>query len=102
MDHLKTRIVTAGLAALALLPITGCTSEIPLRQRAMPALVRTGDLDTTGDAGRNDTRLGSDRDPIVRATTQSTEYTFDRQRIIDGRPSSEFRVTTRTREMLQR
>lgn len=102
MDHLKTRIVTAGLAALALLPIAGCTSEVPLRQRAMPALVRTGDLDTTGDAGRNDTRLGSDRDPIVRATTQSTEYTFDRQRIIDGRPSSEFRVTTRTREMLQR
>ncbi len=102
MDNLKTRILTAGLTALCLLPIGGCTTEVPVRMRDLPSLVRTGELDGSGNAGRNDARLGTDRDPIVRATVQSTEYTYDRQRIIDGRPSNEFRVTTRTRGLLQR
>lgn len=92
--------LSMGFVGLALL--SGCSARVPTRVCEMPALVRTGDLDTDGFGGRNDGRLGLERDPIVRTAVQSTEYTFDRQRVIDGRPYSDFRVTTRTREMLRR
>jgi hypothetical protein len=77
-------------------------AQVPDRANEMPSLVRAGELDVTAFAGRNDPTLGIERHPIVRSTTHTTESTIDLQRVIDGRPYIDFRVTTRTRESLRR
>ena len=101
MPTRKTCIALLCLCAPALW-LCGCSSAVPTRLPEMPSLVRAGDLDAGVGSARNDGRLGTDRDPVVRATVRSTEYTFDRQRVIDGRPYSDYRVTTRNVESLRR
>lgn len=101
MSRSKTCIAILSLGAPALW-LFGCSAAVPTRLPAMPCLVRTGELQTGEGFSRNDPRLGLDRDPVVRATVRSTEQTFDRQRVIDGRPYSDYRVTTRNVESLRR
>lgn len=98
MDTVKTCI----LLAAAIAATAGCSSRVPSRHAPADSLVRAGELDTSPYSGRRDAGLGLDRAPLVRPTTASTEFTFDRQRVIDGRPYSDFRVTTRTRSALER
>jgi len=104
VSHSKTCIALGGL--LVPLVLAACSADdgcrVPIRNPECAGLVRTGDLDLSGFAGRNDAQLGLDRAPIARSTVRSTAYTFDRQRVIDGRPYSDYRVTTRNVESLQR
>lgn len=101
MDIRKTSIAVLSLCAPAVW-LLGCSSTIvPRRAPEMAALVRAGDLDLETGAARNDDRLGLGRGQVVRQTIRSTSATFDRQRIIDGRPFNDYRLTTRTIESLQ-
>ena len=105
MDTLQRRILAIAAAASAPL-VWACTpheqARVPARAVEMPMLVRAGQLDVSAFAGRNDPTLGIERHPIVRSTVQTSESTVDRQRVIDGRPFTDYRVTTRTRESLRR
>lgn len=101
MDIRKTSIAVLSICAPALW-LLGCGSTmVPRRAPEMAGLVRAGDLDLETGAARNDDRLGLGRGQIVRQTIRSTSATFDRQRIIDGRPFNDYRLTTRTIESLQ-
>lgn len=104
MSQPKIRITLTGL--LSVFALAACSSpdsaRVPVRNPECASLVRVGELDTSGFDERNDARLGLDRAPIARSTVRSTAYTFDRQRVIDGRPYSDYRVTTRTASSLQR
>lgn len=107
MDTVKMRIpATVALAAAQGLGLSallaGCAGQVPARHAPAEALVRTGELDTSAYDGRRDELLGRNRSPVVRSVTGSTEYTYDRQRVIDGRPYADYRVTTRTRSALER
>lgn len=96
----KTSIALLSMCAPALW-LWGCSATVPQRAPAMPSLVRAGDLDLDTGASRNDGRLGLGREQVVRRTIWSTSATFDRQRIIDGRPFNDYRLTTRTVESVQ-
>lgn len=100
MDIRKTSIALLSMCAPALW-LLGCGSTVPMRAPAMPSLVRAGELDIETGAARNDGRLGLGREQVVRRTVQSASATFDRQRIIDGRPFNDYRLTTRTIESVQ-
>lgn len=100
MDIRKTSIAVLSICAPALW-LLGCSSTVPQRAPEMPGLVRAGELDLDTGSGRNDDRLGLGRGQVVRQTIRSTSATFDRQRIIDGRPFNDYRLTTRTIESLQ-
>jgi len=100
VDIRKTSIAILSICAPALW-LLGCSSTVPQRAPEMPGLVRSGDLDLDTGAARNDDRLGLARGQVLRQTIRSTSATFDRQRIIDGRPFSDYRLTTRTIESLQ-
>lgn len=104
MNQSKTCIALGGLLVPFLLAAcsAGGDLRVPARLPECAGLVRTGELELDGNSGRNDARLGLDRAPIARSTVRSTSYTFDRQRVIDGRPYSDYRVTTRNVESLQR
>ncbi|MFM1803835.1 MAG: hypothetical protein RL136_714 [Planctomycetota bacterium] len=96
MPQSKSRITLAlGLTVATLL---GCSARIPERMRPMPGLVRAGELDTSHFAGRNDPTLHIDARPMFRATPRATQEIRDRQWISSGRPYSDFRVTTTSRE----
>jgi len=105
----KTRIQILGLPVVGLLAVAllaGCSSSkptafVPTRNDPNPALVLSGDFDGSEFAGRDDARLGLNREVTVRTPIVSNAWTYDRQRIIDGRPYVDFRVTTRTFERLQ-
>lgn len=111
MDNRKNRILPPQLALLltalsAPTLLIGCSSDapvftIPHRMRDLPSLVQAGELNDASFAMRNDARLGSNRDPIVRSTVQSTAFVVDRQRIINGRPYNDYQFTTRTGEVLR-
>ena len=96
----KKSIAILSLCAPALW-LWGCSASVPQRAPAMPCLVRAGELDLDAGAARNDDRLGLGREQVVRRTLNSTSATFDRQRIIDGRPFNDYRLTTRTVESLR-
>ncbi len=100
MDKLKIGTKNLAAAAIGILGSTlslGCaTASIPTRHTPCAVLVRSGELDRGAFATRNDARLGQDRDPVIRETILSTRYAVDRQRVINGQPYVDFRVTTRT------
>ncbi len=102
MDKLKICLQAGLVAAAAQGLLAGCTARVPTRHPSAETLVRSGELDVSANGGRRDALLGRNRSPVVRSVTGSTEYTYDRQRVIDGRPYADFRVTTRTRSALER
>jgi hypothetical protein len=103
VDNLKIRLpALLAVLVVSLSATTGCSMRVPTRHAAIDGLVRSGGLDPEAFNGRSDALLGADRSPIVRSIAASTESTLDRQRVIDGRPYADFRVTTRTRSALDR
>lgn len=103
MDIRKTRNFAILACSSALLTAAvGCSSRVPVRHAPVDRLVRSGEFDGSDFVGRRDATLGADRAAFVRTVTGSSESTFDRQRIIDGRPYADFRVTTRTRSAIAR
>lgn len=102
MDNLKIGIVVLGPCVLAAL-LGGCASQVldavPARAAVSPALVSGSNV---GFEARNDARLGTPRDPLVRDYGISVTATYDRQQIINGRPYVDFDTITRSRERFER
>lgn len=102
MDNLKIGILVLGPCVLAAF-LGGCAPKVvdavPARAAVSPALVSGSNV---GFDARNDARLGTPRDPIVRDYGISVTATYDRQQIINGRPYVDFDTITRSRERFER
>jgi hypothetical protein len=102
VDNLKIGMLVLGPGALVAL-LTGCAPKavdaVPARASVAPRLV-SGSCD--GFASRNDARLGTPRDPVVRDYELAVISTYDRQQIINGRPYVDFDTITRSRERFER
>ena len=110
--HACTRLVVTRLACalkavtlgcLACTTLVGCAPKVvdtvPLRAETPKTLVMSA-----GRAGfdRNDGRLGTQREALSRSLELSNTATFDRQRIVNGRPYTDFDTITRSRESFSR
>ena len=96
----KKSIAILSLCAPALW-LSGCSATVPKRAVPMDSLVRSGELDLGIAASRNDDRLGLGRTQLNRTIIRATAASFDRQRVIDGRPFNDYRLSTRTVESLR-
>lgn len=96
----KKSIAILSLCAPALW-LSGCSATVPKRAVPMDSLVRSGELDLGIAAGRNDDRLGLGRTQLNRTIIRATAASFDRQRVVDGRPFNDYRLSTRTVESLR-
>ena len=96
----KKSIAILSLCAPALW-LLGCSATVPKRAVPMDSLVRSGELDLGTAADRNDDRLGLGRTQLNRTIIRATAASFDRQRVIDGRPFNDYRLSTRTVESLR-
>jgi hypothetical protein len=91
------------VAALALATLVGCapkvTDIVPTRAETSSTLVMA-----TARIGfdRNDSKLGTQREALSRTYEFSNTATFDRQRIVNGRPYTDFDTITRSRESFSR
>ena len=79
----------------------GCSATVPTRALPMDSLVRSGELDLGTAADRNNDRLGLGRTQLNRTVIRATAASFDRQRVVDGRPFNDYRLSTRTVESLR-
>ncbi|MCE2885006.1 MAG: hypothetical protein LW806_08940 [Planctomycetaceae bacterium] len=102
MDNLKIGILVLGPCVVVAL-LGGCAPKVvdavPPRAAVAPALVSGSN---GGFDARNDARLGTPRDPIVRDYGLSVTATYDRQQIINGRPYVDFDTITRSRDRFER
>jgi hypothetical protein len=96
----KKSIAILSLCAPALW-LFGCAGTVPKRALPMDSLVRSGELDLATATDRNDDRLGLGRTQLTRTVIRATAASFDRQRVIDGRPFNDYRLSTRTVESLR-
>ena len=96
----KKSIAILSLCAPALW-LFGCAGTVPKRALPMDSLVRSGELDPATATDRNDDRLGLGRTQLTRTVIRATAASFDRQRVIDGRPFNDYRLSTRTVESLR-
>lgn len=94
---------TVALGCLAGTTLVGCAPKVvdvvPRRAEMSTTLVMSA-----GHAGfdRNDERLGTQREALSRTLELSNTATFDRQRIVNGRPYTDFDTITRSRESFSR
>lgn len=79
----------------------GCSATVPTRALPMDSLVRSGELDLGTASDRNNDRLGLGRTQLNRTVIRATAASFDRQRVVDGRPFNDYRLSTRTVESLR-
>ncbi|MFM7261981.1 MAG: hypothetical protein ACKO3W_15435 [bacterium] len=106
MDNLKIGILVLGPCMVSTL-LVGCAPKVvdsvPRRAAVSTKLVSgANDALTDQDAVRNDTRLGTPRDPVVRNYEIAVISTYDRQQVINGRPYVDFDTITRSRERFER
>ena len=111
MDNLKIRnrfrvlgprlVCAAG--TVALVTLVGCapkvTEVVPTRAETSSTLVMTN---ARVGFDRNDAKLGTQREALSRTYELSNTATFDRQRIVNGRPYTDFDTITRSRENFSR
>ena len=111
MDNLKieNRFRVLGprlvgtVGAIALATLVGCAPKVadivPTRAETSSTLAMT-----TARIGfdRNDAKLGTQREALSRTYELSNTATFDRQRIVNGRPYTDFDTITRSRESFSR
>ncbi|MSR40351.1 MAG: hypothetical protein EXS10_00395 [Phycisphaerales bacterium] len=53
-------------------------------------------------AGRNDARLGSDRQPFIRVSESNRYWAYDQYWIVNGRTFQNYQLTTSSKEHLVR
>ena len=111
MDNLKIgnrfRVLgprrVCAVSVLAAGVLTGCTPKVvdivPTRADTSSTLVMAS---ARIGFDRNDAKLGTQREALSRTYELSNTATFDRQRIVNGRPYTDFDTITRSRESFSR
>lgn len=118
----RTSFVCVNIVASMLIAtLTACASSTAAKQppsvgttrrscaqRVLPSLVfadPTIDRVLLADAplaGRNDARLGSDRQPFIRVSESNRYWAYDQYWIVNGRTFQNYQLTTSSKEHLVR